>query len=85
MSLVSPLSMFRYLGMNDLSSVSQDQIMNAYEYAKGNKAIWDLAGPFFIQKENSTKVSHMKMEIRVGGPLSVNGKRYIDMNDRFQE
>ena len=77
--------MFRYLGMNDLSSVTQEQIINAFDYARTNKAIWDIAGPFFIQKENSTRVSHMKMEIRVGGPLSVNGVRYIDVNDRYQE
>ena len=86
LSILSPLVLFRYLGINNISDATQDKLVNGYEYAKSNKEIWDLAGNFFIEdQEKPSKVILMKMMLQVGGPLKIDGRRYKDVNDGYQE
>uniref|UniRef100_A0A7S3CP63 SSD domain-containing protein n=1 Tax=Strombidium rassoulzadegani TaxID=1082188 RepID=A0A7S3CP63_9SPIT len=86
-ALTSPLTVFKLAGVDDISELTQEEIVQTFKSVVENDALWFQVSFLFdkyVTSENLT-VSYMRSLLTFGTPLEFDGTTYKNSSDREEE
>jgi hypothetical protein len=87
-AFVSPLVFLSLGGVNDLSTATQEEISRAWSIFFHNKPLYKRFKALYSPRKSiaaSGKVTFMRSILNFGAPLNINGERYNDVTDRYND